>query len=329
MTQPVVVLTDETIHRAAIDLLAPTCELRVLRAYPPEAELAAACADAQGILARLGNVTRRVIEQAPRLVIIARHGVGVDAVDLAAATARGIVVTTTGSENAAAVAEYTFALLLTLLRKVTAADHGMRQGEWSRNALVGVELDGKTLGIIGFGAIGRRVARQGLGFGMRVLAYDPHVTDPGDPAIELVSFARLLSEADVVTVHTRLTPQTACLLDVRAFAAMKSGAYFVNTARGEIVDEPALIRALQSNAIAGAALDAYAEEPLPAASLLRQLDNVLLSPHVAGQTGEALMRVAVCAAESILDEFAGRRPRFVYNPEAYAMRASAAKAGSP
>ena len=328
MTRPVVVLTDDTIHRAAIDLLAPTCELRVLRAYPPEAELAAACADAQGILARLGTVTRRVIEQAPRLVIIARHGVGVDAVDLAAATARGVIVTTTGSENAAAVAEYTFALLLALLRKVTAADRGMRQGEWSRNPLVGVELDGRTLGIIGLGAIGRRVARQGLGFGMRVLAYDPHLADSGDPAVELVSFARLLSEADVVTVHTRLTPETAGLLDARAFAAMKSSAYFVNTARGEIVDEAALIRALQSNAIAGAALDAYAEEPLPAASLLRQLDNVLLSPHVAGQTGEALMRVAVCAAESILDEFAGRRPRFVYNPEAYAMRASGSKAGS-
>lgn len=326
--RPLVVLTDDSIHPAATELLARSCDVRVLGAYPQEAELVAACADARGILARLGTVTRRVIENAPRLAIVARHGVGVDAVDLAAATARGVVVTTTGGENAAAVAEYTFALLLALVRRVADADRGMRQGSWLRAPLVGFELDGRTLGIVGLGTIGRRVARQGLGFGMRVLAFDPGLADSGDPAVELTSFARLLAEADVVTVHTRLTPATTRLLDARAFAAMKPTAFFVNTARGEVVDEPALVEALASNSIAGAALDTYAVEPLPAASALRGLANVVLSPHVAGQTGEALMRVAVCAAQSILDEFAGRRPRFVYNPEAYARRAQRGTAGA-
>ena len=174
--------TDGSIRREALDLLSPTCDVRVLTQYPSEQELMAACADAEGILARLGTITGRVIEQAPRLRIIARHGVGVDAVDIKAATRRGIVVTTTGSENAAAVAEYTFALLLALMRNVVRADGDMRGGAWSRGPLIGAELDGRTLGIVGLGAIGRRVARQALGFGMRVLAADPHLTSSGDAA---------------------------------------------------------------------------------------------------------------------------------------------------
>ena len=318
--RPLVVVTDRTIHPAAIALLQETCELEVLDAYPAEAEMIRACAGARGILARLGIVTRNVIEHAPQLRIIARHGAGVDAVDLDAATARGVVVTTTGQENAAAVAEYTFALLLALIRKVVPADTGMRAGAWSREPLVGFELDGRTLGIIGLGAVGRRVARIGHGFRMRVMAFDPHLADAGDSAVSLVPLERLLAEADVVSVHTRLTPQTLALLDARAFASMKPTAFFVNTARGEVVDEPALIDALSSGTIAGAALDTYAHEPLAASSQLRRLANVVLSPHVAGQTAAALERVAMCSAQSILDEFAGRRPPHVYNPEAYAAR---------
>ena len=321
MTRPLVVLTDNTIHAVATDMLAPACELRMLDAYAPEADMIEACAGARGILARLGNVTRAVIEHAPQLAIIARHGAGVDAVDLAAATERGVVVTTTGTENAAAVAEYTFALLLALMRKVVRADGDMRAGAWSRGPLVGFELDGRTIGIVGLGAVGRRVARQGHGFGMRMLAFDPHLASPADVAVELTTLERLLAESDVVTLHVRLTPETRALFDARAFAAMKPTAFFVNTSRGEVVDEAALIDALSSNRIAGAALDTYEQEPLSAASALRQLRNIVLSPHVAGQTTAALERVAACAAQSILDEFAGRRPRFVYNPEAYAARA--------
>jgi D-3-phosphoglycerate dehydrogenase len=317
--RPVVVFTDESIRKEAIDLLAPTCTVRVLGAYPSEDALSEACRDAQAILARLGVVTRRVIEQAPNLRIIARHGVGVDAVDLPAATARGVIVTTTGSENAAAVAEYTFALLLALVRHVLQADAGMREGQWNRDPLVGVELDGATMGVVGYGAIGRRVARQALGFGMRVLAHDVASPSP-DAGVTMTSLDELLAQSDVVSLHTRLGSDNAQLIDARAFVCMKPGACLVNTARGELVDEAALIEALERGALRGAALDTFEREPLAPDSPLRRMRNVVLSPHVAGQTEAALRRVGTVAAQCILDELAGRTPKFVYNPDAYRNR---------
>jgi D-3-phosphoglycerate dehydrogenase len=321
MARPLVVTTDGSITPEATARLSEHCEVRVLpAAYPAEDALIAACANADAILARLGTVTRRVIEAAPRLRIIARHGVGVDAVDLEAATARGIVVTTTGAINAAAVAEYTFALLLALARKIVPADASMRQGAWLRDPLVGMELDGKTLGIIGLGAIGRRVARQALGFGMHVVAHDPNVPTPPDAAVRMAGFAELLASADIITLHTRYAPGSAKLIDAAALTAMRPGALLLNTARGELVDDAALTAALRSGHLAGAALDTFSEEPLPAESPLRAMPNVVLSPHVAGQTAEAVVKVGLAAADAILSEFSGRRPAHVYNPEAYAMR---------
>jgi D-3-phosphoglycerate dehydrogenase len=318
--RPLVVVSDPSIRPEAIARLCQDCDVTILDAYAPEDRYIAACVEASAILARLGTVTRRVIEAAPQLRIIARHGVGVDAVDLAAATERGILVTTTGALNAAAVAEYTFALLLTLMRKTREADETMRAGLWHRDPLVGGELDGRTLGIIGLGAIGRRVARQGLGFGMRVIASDPGLSEPPFDGVRLASRGDLLAAADIVSLHTRLTPETTRLIDAAALAAMKPGAVIVNTARGELIDEPALIAALRSGRLGGAALDCFAEEPLPLQSPLRHLPNVLLSPHVAGQSEAALIRVGVAAAEAVLDDLAGRRPAHVYNPEAYEVR---------
>jgi D-3-phosphoglycerate dehydrogenase len=317
----IVVFTDASIRQDAFDVLAPTCDVRVLTAYPAEDALIAACGDADAILARLGTVTRRVIEAAPKLRIVARHGVGVDAVDLDAATEHGVVVTTTGSENAAAVAEYTFALLLALVRHVVQADAGMRAGGWHRDPLVGAELDGRTMGVIGYGAIGRRVARQALGFGMRVLACDV-ANPPTEHGVDMTSLDDLLAGSDVVSLHTRLTPHNAHLLDERALARMRPGAWLVNTARGELVDEKALIEALRRGSLRGAALDTYEREPLAVDHPLRRIDNVMLSPHVAGQTEAALRRVAIAAAQCIVDELAGRVPAFVYNPEAYSRRAT-------
>jgi phosphoglycerate dehydrogenase-like enzyme len=240
-------------------------------------------------------------------------------VDLAAATERGIVVTTTGSENAAAVAEYTFALLLALVRHVVPADASMRVGQWQRDPLVGMELDGRTLGVIGYGAIGRRVARQALGFGMRVLACDTKAVTP-EPGVTIATFDELLAHSDIVSLHTRLTPDTAHLIDARALSRMKPGAVLVSTARGELVDEAALVAALQGGALRGAALDTYEQEPLAVDSPLRAMANVVLSPHVAGQTEAAVQRVAVAAAQCIIDELSGQRPAYVYNPDAYAKR---------
>ena len=322
-----VVFTDESIRSEAADLLHETCTVQVLRAYPSEAALIEACRDADAILARLGVVTARVIEAASRLRIIARHGAGSDAVDMSAATRHGVVVTTTGPANAGAVAEYTFALLLALLRHIPVAEAGMRAGLWSRDPLVGEALEGKTLGIVGFGAVGARVARIASGFGMHVIA----ATGLGAPAtpkpVPVRPLREMLATADIVSLHARLMPATHGMLDASMIAAMKAGAILVNTARGELVDEAALIAALQSGHLAGAALDTYAIEPLAVNSLLRRLPNVLLSPHVAGQTRDAVVKVGLAAAQAILDELAGRRPEFVANPDAYAARVKQGSAG--
>lgn len=320
--RPVVVLTDSSIGLEARTRLAQHVDVRALDGlYPAESVLIAACSDAQAILARLATVTEAVIDAAPMLRIISRHGVGVDAVDLEAATRRGVVVTTTGAANAAAVAEYTFALLLALLRHVPAADAGMRRSAWDRSPLIGWELDGKTFGILGLGAIGRRVARQALGFGMRVVAHDPRATE-ALPGVELACPDAVMARADILSLHMRLDSTTRSLIGARALAAMKPGAVLVNTSRGEIVDEEALCDALKSGRLAGAALDTFASEPLVMGSPLRDMPNVILSPHVAGQTREALVRVGIAAADAILDELSGRQPAHVFNPEAYAHRAA-------
>ena len=292
----------------------------MLHGYPHEDALAEVCTDAEAILARLGIVTRRVIEAAPRLRIIARHGAGSDGVDLEAATSRGVVVTTTGPANAGAVAEYTFALLLGLFRKVVAADRGMREGAWDRAPLVGEALEGKTIGIIGLGAVGARVARIAAGFGMHpIAAASPFRPQPPGP-VPLLPLPDLLAASDIVTLHGRLTPQTERSIDAQTFASMQPGAVLVNTARGELVDESALLAALLSGRLAGAALDTYATEPLAPNSPLRSLPNVILSPHVAGQTTDAVLRVGLAAADAILAELNGQRPPYTVNPEAYAAR---------
>ena len=318
MSRPLVVFTDDTIHSAAADRLRETCELRILPgSYPAEALLAETCGNASAILARMGVVTRRVIESAPQLRIIARHGIGVDAVDLDAATEYGIPVTTTGSINAGAVAEYVFAMLLGLARKIPEAHESMRRGVWSRENLIGYELAGKTMGIIGLGAIGTFVARQALGFRMKVIAQDPASRPPADLDIEMTDREDLLRRSDVVSLHMRLTEDTRRTLDATSIAKLKPGVLVVNTARGELIDEAALIDGLRSGHIGGAAIDVYEQEPLPVDSPLRSMPNVLLSPHVAAQTEESRKLVAIAAAEAILEAIAGRRPKYVYNPAAY------------
>jgi D-3-phosphoglycerate dehydrogenase len=318
--RPTVVFTDESIRPEVAELMRASCDVRILQAYPSELVLADACQNAEAILARLGVVTARVIAGASRLRIIARHGAGSDGVDMAAATKRGIVVTTTGPANAGAVTEYTFALLLALLRRVTQADGGMRAGLWSRDPLVGEALDGKTLGIVGFGAVGGRVARIAAGFGMQVIAAAGRGPDTAPKPVPVLPLMEMLASSDVVSLHARLMPETHGMIDARAIAAMRPGAVLVNTARGELVAEVALIVALRTGHLAGAALDTYAVEPLAADSPLRGLANVVLSPHVVGQTKGAVLQVGFAAAQAILDELAGRRPHFVVNPAAYAAR---------
>jgi len=232
------------------------------------------------------------------------------------------VVTITGAANSSAVSEFTFTLMLGLCRLLPAVDASMRKPEWAREAFIGVELEGKTLGIIGLGNIGARVARHARGFGMRVLAYDPNLSSQvaSERGAQLVPLDTLFAQSDFVSLHLRLTRETHHMIDEGAIRKMKKGVRIINTSRGQVIKEAALIEGLRSGWVGGAALDTFEHEPLGTESPLRTFPNVILSPHIAGQTEESLRRMATGAAQAILDELSGKTPEYVYNPEAYESR---------
>jgi phosphoglycerate dehydrogenase-like enzyme len=261
------------------------------------------------------RLTREFLTYVPDLLMVAVIGVGVDGVDLDAATELGIVVCNTPGVNAASVAEHTIGLLLDVARHITRGDRDMRAGRWQHHETP--ELEGKTLGVIGLGDIGGRVARIGAAFGMRVLAWT-RTADAARAAAcgaRLVERETLLRESDAICLCIAATPETRHLIDARALALMKPGAVLVNTGRGALLDEPALIAALQEGRIAGAALDVFDTEPLPTDSLLRSLENVVLTPHSAWASRESLERSIRVPVENILAYAAGR-PRNVVNPAA-------------
>jgi D-3-phosphoglycerate dehydrogenase len=241
-----------------------------------------------------------VFQACPRLRMVSLWGTGTDNVDLAAAAEHGVTVTNTPAVSACSVAEQALALMLAVARRIPTQDAAVRAGSWPRGQ--SVELRGKTLGTIGLGAIGTRFAELGLGIGMRVIAWTIHPREARN--IELVELDRLLSESDVVSLHVRLSDRTKSLIGNREFSLMKRTAILVNTARGAIVEEAALVEALTSKRIAGAGLDVFSTEPLPAGHALTKLDNVVLSPHCAGVTPEALeagLRMAVENVRSFLE----------------------------
>jgi len=247
------------------------------------------------------KVTAAVMAKAPRLRIIARAGMGVDTIDLAEANRRKIAVLTAPGANANSVAEFTFALLLGLVRKVPGAVASLSAGAWDRKGFEGTELRGKTLGLVGMGRVGSGVAAIARGFGMRVEAYDPRLTQHEVDAlgVTLLPLEDVLRNADIVSLHAKLTPETRHLLGDARLAAMKQGVFIVNTSRGALIDDAALVRALRSGHVAGAALDVYDPEPLPADSVLRGAPNVLLTPHLAASAQEAQTRVAIEIGEAV------------------------------
>ena len=261
----------------------------------------------QAILMR-GNppVSQAVLDAAPELRVIAKHGVGVDSVDMAAATARKVLVMVAGDANAPAVAELTLGCILALGRELESLSTRVRLGHWDRGSYQGRELRGRTLGLIGFGRIGRRVAELARCFGMRVVALtrSPEAITAA-LAERAGNFESLLSSSDIVSLHCPLTAETRGLMDRRAFAMMKPGALFINTARGALVDEAALADALTSGRLAGAALDTLAEEPPAPGSPLLSAPNLIITPHIAGQTGAAVERMGVAAAENIVAVLTG------------------------
>ncbi|GAB2962904.1 hydroxyacid dehydrogenase [Amycolatopsis acidiphila] len=263
--------------------------------------------DCDAVLLRTVVLDAAVLAGAPRLKVIARHGVGVDNIDLAYCAARGIVVTNAPESNTVAVAEHTLALLLAVAKNLRAADRAVRAGEFAaRHHLGGIELAGRTLGVIGLGRIGRLVAQRAeAGLGMRVRGHDPAATGP-----DVVGLPELLAASDVVSLHVPLTTGTAGFFGAAEFAALKPGAYLVNCSRGGVVDETALRTALDRGQLAGAALDVFATEPLPAAHPLASDPRVLLTPHMAAHTGESLARMAVDAANEIIAVSRGEQPRW-------------------
>src|SRR5690606_11364370 len=268
--------------------------------------LAHALSDVDGVIVRSATrITRESLARADRLKVIGRAGVGVDNIDLEAATERGIAVLNAPSGNTISAAELTIALLLSLVRRVPAADRSMKRGEWDRRSFTGIELYGKTLGLVGAGRIGGEVAKRAKGFGMRVVAYDPFLSEERARAleIELAPLEEVLRRADVLSLHTPLTEATANLIDAERLALLKPGAFLVNAARGGVVDEAALVQALEEGRLAGAALDVYAEEPLPADHPLRRIEGVVLTPHPGAATEEAQYNVAAEIVEAVRAAF--------------------------
>lgn len=313
---PFRVLVSDSLAPAGLKLLQEAgCEVDVRTDLSPAA-LAALIPPYDALIIRSSTqVTAALIAAADSLKVIARAGVGIDNVDVAAATQRGIIVVNAPTGNVSAAAEHTLALLLALARHIPAARQTLAQGGWNRNAFMGVELRGKTLGLIGLGRVAGQVAARVLGLNLRVLAYDPYVSADyaGNIGVELVDLDRLLAESDFISVHLPLNEATRGLLDARRLAQCKPGVRLINTARGGIIDEEALLPALDSGHVAGAALDVFTQEPLPPDSPLRTHPRLIVTPHIGGSTAEAQDQVAIDAAEQVVDVLAGRPARYAVN----------------
>jgi phosphoglycerate dehydrogenase-like enzyme len=252
----------------------------------------------------------------PHLKLVARCGVGIDSVDLSAATTAGVLITNVPRAMTDAVADYCLGLILSIARHIHLGSDCMRQGGWAE--MPGSELRGKTLGLIGLGQIGRAVADRARGFGMQVIAYDPQLDrgfwEEQYPWVESVSLDELLARSLFVSIHAPNTPETRHLINANAISKMRSDAHLINTSRGALIDEAALVEALRCGAIAGAALDVYAMEPLPVDHILRSTPRLLLTPHNAFNSREASMRMSQGCAEPILDVLNGVIPQHVCNP---------------
>jgi len=298
------ILVSENIVGEPMDALRADCDV----AFEPQLwqdpdRLAAEIAGARALVVRnQTQVTAELIAAAAKLEIVARAGAGLDNIDVAAASRAGVVVASTPSQNSLSVAELTLGLMLALARQIPAADRHAKHGGWERLRFVGSELYGKTLGLLGLGRIGFLTARRAAAFGMNLLAYDPYVDPDSVPVVEsraiLAELDCVMADSDFVTCHLPGGDETRGLIDYARFSRMKPSACFINVARGEVVDEPGLVRALAEGRIAGAALDVRSNEP-PEPGPLDEMDNVILMPHVAAFTHEAQHRVVASVCRDV------------------------------
>ncbi len=282
-----------------------------------EEELLKVVEDVDGLIVGGDKINRRIIKHAKKLKIIARHGVGVDNIDLEAATDNGVIVTCTPYANAEAVADFTMGLILSTSRRIPQACLSTKQGKWEATKFMGAEVYGKTIGIIGLGVIGYRVAKRARGFDMRILYWSRRrkIDLEKELNAQYVNLETLLRASDFVTLHLALTDETRGMIGEKEFSLMKKTAYFINTARGPIVDEEALYKALGEKKIAGAAIDVYSKEPPSADFPLFRLDNVVVSPHIAAYSLETIYRMDMMNAEDIVKFFKGEEPQYVANTE--------------
>jgi glyoxylate reductase len=295
---------------------------------PSGKELRSALEDADAVLSMLTEkFDATVIAHAPRLRVISNLAVGVDNIDLEAATRGGIAVGHTPGVLTEATADLAFGLLMATARRIAEADRHVRAGRWRTwgpMTMLGRDVHGATLGIIGWGAIGQAMARRAAGFGMRVLYAGHRSGKKGRTgarragalaSAECVTLPRLLAESDFISIHVPLTPETHHMIGAREFARMKRGAILINTARGAVVDQDAMVRALKSGTIGGAGLDVTDPEPIARRDALLRFDNVIITPHIGSASTVTRARMAAMAVDNILSVFAGRRPRWCANPQ--------------
>lgn len=301
------ILIADSLGQAGIDFLREAgCEVDLLQ-DEDRPRLEELIADYDALIVRSATqVDADLLAAGTHLKVVGRAGIGVDNIDLEAATAQGILVVNAPTANLVSATEHTFALLLSLARRVAAADTSMKEGRWDKKKFVGYELQGKTLGVVGFGQIGKRVASRAAAFEMKVLAYDPFLNP--DVAkrmdVEAVTLDELLARSDVLTFHTPLTDETRNLLDAEALAALKDGALVINCGRGGVIDEAALLEALESGKVAGAGIDVFAQEPPPDMALARH-PRVVATPHLGASTREAQERVSLDTARTVLEVLGG------------------------
>ncbi len=296
------VIVADKISERGVDLLKQTGWNLVLTTKD---NLVAELADADALIVRSATkVTRELFDKAPKLRVVGRAGVGVDNIDLDEATKRGVLVMSTPGGSSVSVAEHTIALLLALVRQIPRFDAALREGRWEKSSS-GAEIRGKTLGLIGLGRIGREVALRAAAFDMRLIAFDPYLSESAarEISVELVPLDRLLAESDFISLHTAVSPQTQNMINAESIAKMKKGVRIVNAARGELIHEADLAAALKSGHVAGAALDVFAQEP-PKDCPLLGLPNVIATPHVAGSTAEAQEELGIQVAVQVKDYLA-------------------------
>lgn len=311
------VLIPDNVDKAALAVFNDAPEIHVIApGNMKREETLAAIGEADAMIIRSSTTAdTELLQAAPRLKAIARAGVGVDNVDLDTATAQGVVVMNTPDGNTIATAEHTFGLMLALARHIPQGHASMQAGKWDRKAFMGVELRGKTLGVIGFGRIGRAVAKRALAFEMHVIAFDPYIpTDVGaDLGVEMVDLDTIYAQADFITLHSLITDETREMINATSIITMKRGVRIVNAARGGLINEADLAEAIKSGQVAGAALDVYSAEPPPADHPLVGLSGVIDTPHLAASTADAQVNVAVEAAQLIVSALLRGEYRNVVN----------------